>query len=118
MTFHDLTVSVPWVLPTTERFAATVAPIAFTFPNEKGGHIFLRPHEGLARASLALALTLALPGSQGVLEEPTELADRSASEATPNPLGSSQLHVDVIGCIGRRDTRDSRLGELFGTAVR
>ena len=118
MTFHDLTVSVPWVLPTTGPFAATVDRIAFTFSNEKGCHIFLRPHEGLARASLALALALALPGRQGILEEPTKLADGSAGEATPSPFGSSHLHKNVMGCIGRRHTRNNWFGELLGTAVR
>ena len=86
VTLHNLTIPVLRILPPTETLSAAVAPITLSFSREKGSHIFLRPHEGIARAFLAfpLALAFALPG----LEESTELVDGSASEASPSPFGS------------------------------
>ena len=116
VTLHDLTVSALWVLPPTETLSAAVAPITLSLSREEGGHIFLRPHEGTARAFLAFtpALAFALPG----LEESTELADGSASEASPSPFGSPHLHINVVGCIGRRHSSNSLFWMLFCAAVR
>ena len=116
MALHDLTVSALWVLPPTETLSAAVAPITLSLSREEGSHIFLRPHEGVARAFLALALALAfaLPG----LEESVELTDGSACETSPGSLGSPHLHVDVVGCIGRRHSSNSLFWKLFSAAVR
>ena len=116
VTPHYLPISVLWILPPTEALSAAVAPIPLSLAREEGCHIFLRPHEGVARAFLAFALALAftLPG----LEESAELTDGSACEASPGSLGSPHLHVDVVSCVGRRHSSNGLFWELFGTAVR
>ena len=115
VTPHDLSTSVLRVLPPTETLSAAVAPITLSFAREEGCHIFLRPHEGVARAFLAFVLALAftLPG----LEESAELKDGSACEASPGSLGSPHLHVDVVSCVGRRHSSNGMFWELFGATI-
>ena len=115
VTLHNLSISVLRVLPPTETFSATVAPLPLSLVREEGCHIFLRPHEGAARAFLAfiIALAFALPG----LEESAELTDGSACEASPGSLGSPHLHVDVVSCVGRRHSSNGLFWELFGATV-
>ena len=116
MALHNLTVSTLRILSSTETLSATVAPIPLSLAREEGCHIILGPHEGGRGALLALAfaLTFALPG----LEESAELSDGSACEASPGPLGSPHLHVDVVSCFGLRHSSNGLFWELFGATVR
>ena len=115
VTLHYLPISVLRILPPTETLSAAVAPIPLSLAREEGCHIVLRPHEGGGRAFLAFAsaLTFALPG----LEESAELSDGSACEASPGPLGSPHLHVDVVSCFGLRHSSNGLFWELFGATV-
>ena len=112
---HYLPIPVSWILSPTETLSAAVAPVPLSLAREEGCHLILRPHEGVGRALLAFAsaLTFALPG----LEESAELSDGSACEASPGPLCSPHLHIDVMSCFGLRHSSNGLFWELFGATI-
>ena len=99
MALHCLSVAIFRILTASKAFTTRVGALAFSFPLEEHGNVFLCEHERLASFAVPSSLAFAAPFpplAEVSLDYPAEPAYGASGKASPGTPRFSKLGVNVL----------------------